>query len=96
MVENPLELVRATARLARLELGEAELERLAPQLARILDAFEALARFPVRPMAAGEPELDRSRPDEPAPSLDRDVVMNAAPASADGFFAVPRAIGGEP
>ena len=95
-MDEPLDLVRAAARLARLELAEAELERLAPQLARILDAFRALERFPVRPGSGEATTLDRSRADEPAPSLPRDAVLSAAPASADGFFVVPRAIGGEP
>lgn len=96
MDESPLDLVRAAARLARLELPEAELERLAPQLARILDAFRALERFPVRPAGAEESALDRSRADEPAPSLPHAAVLGAAPASADGFFVVPRTVGGEP
>ena len=34
------------------------------------------------------------RPDEPAPSLDRDEVLAAAPAVEDDRFRVPR-IGGE-
>ena len=61
MAESPLDLVRASARLARLELAESELERLAPQLARILEAFRALERFPVRPASGEEAALDRSR-----------------------------------
>jgi aspartyl-tRNA(Asn)/glutamyl-tRNA(Gln) amidotransferase subunit C len=95
-----LERIRATARLARLALDEEELRALAPELGRILAAFEVLARFTAAapapedappPAAAG----GRTRGDMPQPSLPREEILAAAPSSEDGFFAVPKTVGGE-
>jgi aspartyl/glutamyl-tRNA(Asn/Gln) amidotransferase C subunit len=35
------------------------------------------------------------REDEPRPSIDRELVARNAPAWRDGFFVVPKVIGGE-
>lgn len=96
-----LESVRALALLARLELTQEELQRFAPELQRILSAFEVLAR----PMPAGRalaatpalamPAVPRTREDVPMPSLARDELLASASASADGFFVVPKTIGNE-
>ena len=96
-----LETVRTLARLARLELTEEELARFAPELARILGAFEVLARHVPRSRrgpareALPMPGVPRTREDVPLPSLDRDELLAAASESQDGFFAVPKTVGGE-
>lgn len=97
-----LETVRALARLARLELDEDELARLAPELERILTAFEVLARHPAAASPRATPAIattpasaPRTREDEPVRSLARDELLSAAPAHEDGFFVVPRTIAGE-
>lgn len=83
------------AALARLELDEAERARFAPEFARVLAAFEALTRVP--DAAAGAHELEpRTRPDVPQPPLAREVLLAAAPATEDGFFLVPKTVGGAP
>ena len=90
--------VETVRELARLALTEEELARLAPELGRVLGAFEALARAQTsdgsaepaaEPRAAGGA---RPRRDEPQPSLPRDTLLAAAPASADGFFVVPKTV----
>lgn len=88
-----LETLRTLAALARLAPSDAELTRLQADLARILEAFEALER------AAGarpdEPTPTRTRADRPVPALEPEAFLAAAPAHEDGFFVVPRTVGGE-
>jgi len=88
------ETVRELGRLARLALSEEELQRFVPELERILAAFEVLARHaPGAPR--GEPApCPRVRPDEPAPSLDREELLRATAHGRDGFFVVPKTVGG--
>jgi len=94
MSDPDLERLRRVATLARLELDPREQSSLAPELARILAAFEILARCPPPP-AAGPAELPgRTRPDVPQAPLKPDEFLPAAPATADGFFLVPKTVGG--
>ncbi len=97
-----LETVRALAQLARLELSAEELQRFAPELERILTAFEVLARHapgapvvPATTLALPQPAVSRTREDVPVPSLERDVLLASASTSEDGFFVVPKTIGSE-
>jgi aspartyl-tRNA(Asn)/glutamyl-tRNA(Gln) amidotransferase subunit C len=97
-----LETVRALAQLARLELSEAELAHLAPELERILEAFEVLARpVPGAARAPGAtpalpmPPVARTREDVPVPSLERAELLASASASEDGFYVVPKTVGNE-
>jgi aspartyl-tRNA(Asn)/glutamyl-tRNA(Gln) amidotransferase subunit C len=95
-----VETVRALAALARLELSAEELERFAPELERILAAFETLARphpvarhAPSSPPALPMPAVARTREDVPVPSLGRDELLASASASEEGFFVVPKTVG---
>lgn len=94
------ERVERTAALARLELGEAETQALGRDFAAILADFGVLADLDVEgeePMTVpGAERGDRSRPDEPVPSLDRGRLLANAPEARDGFYAVPRTLGGAP
>ena len=69
------------ARLARLQLSEDELSKMAGELSSILDD--------VPPTTHVVEVANALRPDEPRPSLPRDVVLEQAPATADGGFLVP-------
>jgi aspartyl-tRNA(Asn)/glutamyl-tRNA(Gln) amidotransferase subunit C len=96
-----LETVRALAGLARLELSEEELERFAPELERILTAFEVLSRPTAAATTTGTPALPmpavpRTREDVPMPSVPRDELLSCASESEDGFFAVPKTVGNVP
>lgn len=90
--------LRRVAALARLELEPAEEARLAPELARILAAFEELARRTPAPAPAPAPlePAARTRPDVPQPSLAPHEFLPGAPATEEGFFLVPKTIGGAP
>jgi aspartyl-tRNA(Asn)/glutamyl-tRNA(Gln) amidotransferase subunit C len=86
------EQVLHVARLARLELSEDEVTRMASELSSILDHIEKISALDLE----GVPETTHVvevpgalRPDEPRPSLPRDVVLADAPAVADEGFSVP-------
>ena len=81
------------ARLARLELSEAEVERMAGELSKVLDHVETIAGLGdldgVPPTSHVVDVENALRPDEPRPSLPRDVALAAAPDPAPGGFRVP-------
>lgn len=79
------------ARLARISLSPAEVERFATQLSGILDHFATLAAVPtddVEPTAHPLPLANVMRSDEVAPSLPQSDVLANAPESEDGYFRV--------
>ncbi len=83
--------VRHVAGLARLELGEAEVERVAAELTAVLEYAAVLRRLddgagPPAPAAAGPSGL---REDETSAPLAADEALAMAPESEDGFFVVP-------
>jgi len=92
------ETVAKVARLARLDLTDAEIERMTTQLAGMLDHFrdvDALDLSKVEPMNQPIPLSNVLRDDVEAASLDRDEVLASAPAAQDGRFRVPPIIGFE-
>jgi aspartyl-tRNA(Asn)/glutamyl-tRNA(Gln) amidotransferase subunit C len=80
------------ARLARLRLGEDEVERMAQELSGILEHVETIGSLdlegiePTTHVVALENVM---RADVPAPSLDRDRALAGAPDSSAGAFRVP-------
>jgi aspartyl-tRNA(Asn)/glutamyl-tRNA(Gln) amidotransferase subunit C len=86
------EQVLHVARLARLELSDEEIERMAGELSGILEHVERMNELDLEGV---EPtshvvELENVlRPDEPRPSWARERVLEAAPDPADGAFRVP-------
>lgn len=92
-----LEIVKRTAALARLEITDAEARALAPQFARILAQFEVLTSVDVEgvePMTGATRLSDVTRVDEPRASLPRAATLANAPDPRDGFYGVPKTIGG--
>jgi aspartyl-tRNA(Asn)/glutamyl-tRNA(Gln) amidotransferase subunit C len=84
--------VRRIAALAELELDETEIARLSHELGRILGYVRQLEEVDtegVEPSAQGELAPPALRPDEPAASLDRALVLGEAPRAQAGGFAVP-------
>jgi aspartyl-tRNA(Asn)/glutamyl-tRNA(Gln) amidotransferase subunit C len=84
--------VRKVARLARLELADADLARLQPQLSAILDYVDQLQSLPtegVEPLAHPLPIANAFRDDEPAPSLPVDDALANAPNRIGNYFGVP-------
>ena len=85
------------ATLARLELTDEERARLATQLSAILGYADQVQQADTTgiPADAAAAALPRLREDERRPSLDRDELLEQAPAAdrAAGLFKVPRVLG---
>lgn len=79
--------VRHVANLARIELGDDEVDRFTAQFEDILEAFEALDEVP---SVERDAELTNVlRPDETRDSLSRDEALRNAPETEDGRFKGP-------
>ena len=79
------------ARLARIAVTDADVERLTAQLSGILDHFAALSKVDtegIEPTAHPLPLFNVMRADSVAPSLPQDEALANAPASEEGFFRV--------
>ena len=98
------EEVSHIARLARLDLTEAELDRFTHDLGAILDyasEIQAVDTSRIAPMshaaAVAEPEGSTAGPaaraDLSEPSLPRDRALSNAPDAAAGLFRVPKVRG---
>jgi aspartyl-tRNA(Asn)/glutamyl-tRNA(Gln) amidotransferase subunit C len=84
------------ARLARIDLTDAELDLYAVQLAAVISHAAEIAALDtegVEPTAHPLPLRNVTRADEPQPSLDRAEVLAQAPAVEDGRFRVPPILG---
>ena len=91
--------VAHVARLARLELEPAELERYTEQLGSMLEHFrdiDALDLSGVEPMNQPMPLQNVLRDDVIGATLDREEVLAEAPAAEDGRFRVPPILGEAP
>ncbi len=98
MESSELELVRRTAALARIDISEVEARTIAPQFARILEHFKALEEVDVEhaePMTLASTQCDVTRADEVRESLSREDLLANAPNPEDGFYGVPKTIGGD-
>lgn len=79
------------ARLARLGVTEAEVERFREQLSSLLDHFAVLQELDtsqVPPTAYVIPLQSVFRGDEPAASLSQEEVLANAPQREEGFFRI--------
>jgi aspartyl-tRNA(Asn)/glutamyl-tRNA(Gln) amidotransferase subunit C len=86
------EQVLHVARLARLQLTEDEVQRMAGELSRILDHIEHISELDlegVEPTSHVVEVVSALRPDDPRPCLDREVALAAAPARTEDGFLVP-------
>jgi len=84
--------VRWVAKLARLELAEADVATMTRELSAILDYIDQLKQVPtegVEPLAHPIAVANVFRPDEPAPSLPVDAALANAPDRQGDFFGVP-------
>ena len=83
------------ARLARLDIPEADLEIYRRQLGKILDHAARVQAVDTEGLEPTPHPLGLEnvlREDEVRPSLDRDEVLREAPESRDGYFVVPPAM----
>ncbi|MDQ6605992.1 MAG: Asp-tRNA(Asn)/Glu-tRNA(Gln) amidotransferase subunit GatC [Actinomycetota bacterium] len=80
------------ARLARLELSDEEVERMAAELSKVLDHIEKIGELDlegVPPTSHVVDVVNALRPDEPRPSLPVEVALSCAPDPVAGGFGVP-------
>ena len=83
------------ARLARLDLSEAERDRMQSELTHILEHVERIQSLDLEGVEATShsiPLKNVVRPDQTSPSLEPEEALAAAPEAADGRFKVPRII----
>jgi aspartyl-tRNA(Asn)/glutamyl-tRNA(Gln) amidotransferase subunit C len=86
------------AHLARIDLSDAELDHLAPQLQVILEAVASVstvAAEDIPPTSHAVPLTNVFRADEVRPSLTAEEVLAGAPEAEDQRFRVPRILGEE-
>jgi aspartyl-tRNA(Asn)/glutamyl-tRNA(Gln) amidotransferase subunit C len=89
------EEVARIARLARIEVAEAELGGLAGQLNGILgliDEMRAVDTAGVEPMSHPQPVVQRLRADVVTEADQREAFQAVAPAVQDGLYLVPKVI----
>jgi aspartyl-tRNA(Asn)/glutamyl-tRNA(Gln) amidotransferase subunit C len=85
--------VARLAKLARIDLTDAELDHLAPQLAVILESVakvSEVADADVPPTSHAVPLSNVYRPDEVRPGLTAEEALSGAPEVEQQRFAVPR------
>ena len=100
MTSTDPQVLRNLMQLARLSLTEAEQATLVQDLQRILSAFEVLAEVrPVAPEAAAESARALAtwtmRADQAVASLEGEALLASATRHDEGFFVVPKTVGGE-
>jgi aspartyl-tRNA(Asn)/glutamyl-tRNA(Gln) amidotransferase subunit C len=86
------EQVLHVARLARLQLSDAEVETMVGELSKILEHVDKIGELNldgVEPTSHVVRLENVLRADEPRPSLPRERALEPAPDAADGAFRVP-------
>src|SRR5215212_8352578 len=90
---------RRIAELAHLEFDDAGLDRMASEMTKILTYIDQLREVDASGFEERDVTVTPLREDEPRPPFngqpDREQVARNAPAWRDGFFVVPKVIGGE-
>jgi aspartyl-tRNA(Asn)/glutamyl-tRNA(Gln) amidotransferase subunit C len=92
------EEVRHLADLARIDLSDAELDHLAPQLSVILDSIKSInevAAADVPPTSHALPMSNVFREDVVTPCLTAEEALSGAPEVEEQRFSVPRILGEE-
>jgi aspartyl-tRNA(Asn)/glutamyl-tRNA(Gln) amidotransferase subunit C len=87
------EEVEHVARLARLRLDEDELDRLQPELGRIIEYVHQLAQLDLsglEPTSHAVPLKNVFRKDEPVTGLTHEDAVDNGPDVEQGQFVVPR------
>jgi aspartyl-tRNA(Asn)/glutamyl-tRNA(Gln) amidotransferase subunit C len=80
------------ARLARLALGEEEIDAMARELTAVLEHVARIGELELDDVAPTSHVVEVTgalRPDEPRPCLPRELALAQAPAVGDGGFLVP-------
>lgn len=92
---SPIEIAKKTARLARLEVSDEQLEVVAPQLEKILGMFEQLQELDtegVEPLANVVGKSLALRVDGVTDGGYPETVLKNAPDAVQGFYGVPKVV----
>ena len=87
--------VEKIAHLARLSVGEHEIENYADELSRILEFVEQMNEIDttgVTPLAHPLEMTQRLRPDQVTESDEREEFQACAPSTENGLYLVPKVI----
>ncbi len=98
MPEISRDEVAHLATLARIELDDAELDHLAPQLSVILESIASIAEVAaadIPPTSHAVPLTNVFRDDSCVPCLTAEQALSGAPEVEQQRFAVPRILGDE-
>jgi aspartyl-tRNA(Asn)/glutamyl-tRNA(Gln) amidotransferase subunit C len=98
MPEISRDEVAHLATLARIELSDAELDHLAPQLSVILESIASIAEVAaadIPPTSHAVPLTNVFREDVARPCLTAEQALSGAPEVEQQRFAVPRILGDE-
>jgi aspartyl-tRNA(Asn)/glutamyl-tRNA(Gln) amidotransferase subunit C len=90
--------VNHVARLARLELSDEELDRMAVELSKVLDHIDKIRELDldgVQPTSHVVDVVNVLRADEPRASLAPEIALASAPDPVAGGFGVPSPGAGE-
>lgn len=90
------EEVLHVAKLARLDMAEAAVEKFSEQIGTILSYMDTLNQVDTRGVVPTTHAISLNnafREDEETGSLDRDAALANAPEREDGCFVVPRVVG---
>ena len=91
------EQVLHVARLARLDLDDAEVEKLAGELDKVVDWIDKIAELDLEGVEPTSHVVDVEnvlREDVPSDCLDPEIALASAPDPAPGGFRVPSPGGG--
>jgi len=83
------------AKLARLDMDDAAVEKFSEQIGTILTYMDSLNQVDTRGVTPTSHAISLSnafREDEETGSLDRDAALANAPEQEDGCFVVPRIV----
>lgn len=97
-VEITRDEVAHLANLARIDLSNAELDHLAPQLSLILESVASIkeaAADDIPPTSHALPLTNVYREDVVVPGLTAEQALSGAPESEQQRFSVPRILGEE-
>ena len=85
--------VRHVAKLAELDFSDEEVEKITPQLDRILDHVARIGAIDTEGIASTSHVMDISnvfREDEVRESVSHEEALRNAPGEAEGGFSVPK------
>jgi len=84
------------AKLARLEINPASVDKFASQIGQVLEYVDTLNQVDTQgvvPTTHAISLTNAFRDDRVKPSMERDIALSNAPAQEDGNFQVPKVIG---